>query len=287
MSIRYPIDLSTRANKDFPFVQFQIAKFRERTLLKDFQGQSSVVDGNQAGKILTDQELIEGLENVPGDATDFDKIQQLRAKSAQWVINVTGGTEVIQDIFLPLPQSLQNNYSPNWEMTDMILINSILDGHNAEDTTQGLSLALQGVGAAVLNRTGQFAQKFAAMTPNPKKQALFNGIEPRTFSFDYTFSPQSLQEAETIDRIVTTFTKYSLPSLKDPTSAFFGFPCEFRILFHKTTGFPIYNWCVCTGVSTNYGPNTIQLLESGHATQIQMTLSFLETDLRTQERPGV
>ena len=124
-------------------------------------------------------------------------------------------------------------------------------------------------------------------TANPKKQAFFNGIEPRTFSFNYTFAPQSEAEANTIQSIIKQFTVNSLPSTDGVNDILFNFPAEYLISFENVKGFPIISSCVCTGVATNYSPSTMQLLKSGHTVQIGLSLSFTETDVRTSEDPGV
>jgi hypothetical protein len=291
MSITFPLDLTTRLDKDFPCVQFQIVKFKERTLLKDFLDQSAILDYDALIETDNDFEAFFQLKNegsVPFDRNDraLEEIRKLNKLKSNNSTNTSVVT--VENVFLPLPQQLQNNYTPNWEMADMILTETLEDIiYSSRGAGEALHMAVTGFAAAALSMGGQYAQKFGARTPNPKKQALFNGIEPRSFGFDYTFSPQTKQEAEVIDRIITSFVTYSLPTLNTPNSAFFGFPCEYRIIFHNTKGFPDINWCVCTGVSTNYSPNMMQLVESGHASQISLSLLFLEADLRTQQNPGI
>jgi hypothetical protein len=290
MSITFPLDLTTRLDKDFPCVQFQIVKFKERTLLKDAVDQSSILDYDAlAAKMEDDQDFNALMYELDTTHTPEPQlIEEYRKRKQARKLAPKGTLETVENVFLLLPQQLQNNYTPNWEMADMILTETLEDIiYSSRGAGEALHMAVTGFAAAALSMGGQYAQKFGARTPNPKKQALFNGIEPRSFGFDYTFSPQTKQEAEVIDRIITSFVTYSLPTLNTPNSAFFGFPCEYRIIFHNTKGFPDINWCVCTGVSTNYSPNMMQLVESGHASQISLSLLFLEADLRTQQNPGI
>ena len=82
------------------------------------------------------------------------------------------------------------------------------------------------------------------------------------------------------------FTAYSLPNISSDL-LIMDFPHEYQITFHNVKGFPILHPCVCTGIATNYTPNTLQLLQDGHSTQIVLALSFMETTLKTQQTPGV
>lgn len=193
--------------------------------------------------------------------------------------------QLIEDSFyLPLPSNVQNAHNMNWEMTDLRGVQALTDFFTADNIVDGGRDAIGNLAGILFNRG---AQVFTRQTPNPRKQALFKGIEPRTFTFEFTFSPHSLKEAEQIQRIVREMTRYTLPSLESNTSDFFQFPHEFMIKFHNVAGFPELANCVCTSVNTNYNPSQLNLLQSGHAVQTQMSLQFLETELMRKQRIGV
>jgi hypothetical protein len=195
-------------------------------------------------------------------------------------------------INLPLSQTLQNNINPQWEMADTKLISAgaeVIDrfknvNNNINDTGNNKSSMLWDVAALAPLET---PKKLFGMIANPKKQAFFNGIEPRTFQFNYSFSPKDLSEANTIENIINAFTEYSLPSLDTQNSAFFKFPHEFLIKFYNVKGFPELDFCVCTGITTDYNSGQMQLLKSGHPVQMSLQLTFLETSLRTKENIGI
>jgi hypothetical protein len=68
--------------------------------------------------------------------------------------------------------------------------------------------------------------------PNPQLQLLYQGTNLREFSFEFTFTPASAKEAESVDQIVKTFAYYSLPDLTDGVGGQFLIPPQiFRIKF--------------------------------------------------------
>lgn len=236
----------------YPYVHFDIIKFRNRTFVTDNSNASSSV--------------AQIADNVSINATTSDTIHRL------------------DSVYLPLPNDIQNNYSLSWEMSDLRGTKALVDLFSADGLSGAASSLYNNVPGLLFDKLAKVA---TAQTPNPKKQALFNGIEPRTFSFNWMFAPQSLREAEQIDRIVGVLTRHSLPSLETENSAFFQFPSEFIIEYHNVVGFPKSSTCVCTGVNINKSPNSVQLLQSGHTVQTQLSMTFLETELLRKQKPGL
>jgi len=222
------------------------------------------------------------------------------ATSVGYKGGLTGNQERVvgaDRFYLPLPASVGNSYSPNWEMTDTTWLSWMLSsagnlansgGTNMTETVKNVGAGLldSGVNAVEIALGGKFSQLFGAKIRNPKKQALFNGIDPRSFTFDYLFSPQSLHEAELIERMIRSLTQFTLPKDSED-NLFYEFPYEFELEFHNVAGYPKISPCVCTGISTNYNPTVVQLLQSGHPVQIGLSMSFLETSLRTRDNPGL
>ena len=256
--LRYPPDL-TEDSRRLPYMKLQMVKFRERNFVWD----------NQRKKFANTPPVKERLNTV----------------------------------VLPLPENVTNAYNLNWEMANLQGIKFIEGLLQEESLARGLvsENTARNAAAIIFDNISKIATQ---QTPNPKKQALFNGIDPRTFSFTFTFSPQSLREAEQLERVIRELTVNALPSLTseaqgptldgtplgevdDPNSAFFKFPSEFEISFFNVAGFPRLSTCVCTNISTNYSPTTMQLLDSGHTVQTSLTLTFLETELLRKTKPGI
>jgi len=68
----------------------------------------------------------------------------------------------------------------------------------------GIASLLEGLGGG-LRAAGRF-------TENPYEEQLFNGIDFRTFTFDFAFAPSNSSEAMEVDSIIKMFRKHSRPN---------------------------------------------------------------------------
>lgn len=195
--------------------------------------------------------------------------------------------KTIGTIYLPLPVDLNDGLNPSWEIADNQTI-SALTNSIASAADGDLKGAAQSIGNATIGVVaGDLARKVMGKTLNPKKQALFNGIDVRDFGFRYNFTALSERDANIIEEIVKKFRIWSLPSLPKDTDTYMKFPYEFEIKIHGLKGAPIYSSSVCTNVSIDLAPSGMQILRSGHPIQIQLNLGFRETTIKTRESPGM
>lgn len=276
----FPPDLR-ESGANLPFVTIRPVKYQHENFIFDSERQ-------QVGPKVTTQSGVERrtgritLEPPTPDNPTIPQQIQTAKDAAQKRIRPYPAA-----YYLPLPPQIQNSYNPNWEMASKFMVTTLVGAIDhmiaGEIGSMGDKLA-SGTMAALLG--GQASRIFSAKTRNPKKQALFNGIEPRTFSFDYSFFPQSEKEAEELENFIKSFTMYTLPE-ETPGGFFFEFPYEFEIAYHNVRGFPKIMPCVCTGFHTSYSPNSMQLLKSGHAIQMAISMTFLETTLRTRNSAGI
>ena len=128
---------------------------------------------------------------------------------------------------------------------------------------------------------------------NPYMEVLFDKMELRTFTYNFTFSPKNKQETEDVQKIIALFRFHMSPELKGAQSRFLTLPSEFDIhyMYQDQAGQAsendFYNkiaTCVCTGCDVNYTPDGVKSFEGGAPTKITMALSFQETELLTKER---
>ena len=252
-------------------------------------------------------------DRFPPDLTDdsrripYTKFRMLKYRERIFVRenkkfkDISPHERTIGNIILPLPEKVTNSNSPHWEMANLQGVKLL---ESALSSSTGIVSGVKD-GSVIGDLQALFAPQISKIaqqkTPNPKKQALFNGIDPRSFTFNYTFAPQSLHEAERLELLIEKITVNILPAMDTHEisgpfaaeddrfieNAFFKFPVEFDISFHNVAGFPKLRPCVCTNIFTDYTPTTLQLLESGHAVQVTLSLSFLETELLRSSSPGV
>jgi hypothetical protein len=121
---------------------------------------------------------------------------------------------------------------------------------------------------------------------NPQLQMLFRGIGFRSFQLAFTFTPNSQDEARTVDQIISTLRKAAAPrvgsgngTLNDnmffiPPSLF---NIEFKIGATENKYLPKYGDCVLENIEVNYAPNGYASYASGAPVQTQLSLQFKET----------
>ena len=128
---------------------------------------------------------------------------------------------------------------------------------------------------------------------NPYMEVLFDKMELRTFTYNFTFSPKNRDETMDVQKIIALFRFHMAPELKGEANRFLTLPSEFDIhyMYQDKAGQAsendFYNkiaTCVCTGCEVNYTPDGVKSFEGGAPTKITMTLNFQETELLTKER---
>ena len=122
---------------------------------------------------------------------------------------------------------------------------------------------------------------------NPQQQLLFKGIDFREYQLDFTFTPYSAQEAQTVNNIIKEFRRAAAPQLVTATKGmFFIPPSVFNIsfMFNGKTN-PNINQLkrsVLTSVTVDYAPNGWSAYVDGQPVQTKMTLKFQEMELVTR-----
>jgi len=179
---------------------------------------------------------------------------------------------------------------------DMSSIASSL-GTAAKDllATAGLGLGAEFIGTlAGVDPEGLkgFAKKAFGQASNPYMEVLFEGVEMRTFTYNFTFAPRNADETLDVQKIIKMFRFHMLPELNGGSSAFMTLPSTFDIhymfqvdkdraeennFYHKIAT------CVLKGCEVDYSPGGVKSFASGAPTQITMNLTFQETEMLTKQ----
>ena len=127
----------------------------------------------------------------------------------------------------------------------------------------------------------------------PRTEVMFQGINKRTFSFNFTFIPKSNTETETIDKIIYEFKRAMTPAFKTPNSVReLNFPEMFAIAYmHREIENQYINKigkCFLENCSVAYGGErfvTFAPTKKGAApNKIFMNLNFREIEIVEQSR---
>ena len=139
----------------------------------------------------------------------------------------------------------------------------------------------EGIGAAVQRRTG--------IAPAAMSEMIFNGIDYRTFSFTFKFTPRSKKESDVVNNLLHEIKESMLP-LKYGTGSIAAYkvPHEFTIRFMRGTQVNPFidqiGLCACTGVDIDYGSDKFSTHPSGDPVSIDATLTFRELELMERSR---
>ena len=137
-----------------------------------------------------------------------------------------------------------------------------------------------------------FAKKAFGQASNPYMEVLFEGVEMRTFTYNFTFSPRNADETDDVQKIIEMFRFHMLPELNGGSSAFMTLPSTFDIHYmyqvtpdesNENNYYTKIATCVLKGCDVDYTPNGVKSFASGAPTQITMSLSFQETEMLTKQ----
>ena len=128
----------------------------------------------------------------------------------------------------------------------------------------------------------------SGLAPNPMKEQVFKGVDFRTFSVDYSFSPRNAKESRSVLNIIAAFKYHMHPEYKDANNFLFLYPSEFDIVYYhngaENMNIHRHTSCVLTEMNVNYTPNgNFSTFAGGMPTQINITMSFKELTILTKE----
>ena len=235
------------------------------------------------------------------------------------------------NIALYVPEAVNTTYGLDWQMSDDMVGVALLEdvfkliranqtGTNTEGILGSIAeqVALQAAPGTVdaisslvgVNFGGQAAlENLTKKVRNPHIAFLFKGVNQRTFSFEFNFTPQNLREVEEVHNIIKVFKKHALPEL-DESQRFLRYPSLFDISYQSSfnqstpdqletgNGF-LYRLkpSVITNIGVDYSGGGVfstfedqamqdldgKTIGGAPATNIKLTLDFAETSLLTRQ----
>ena len=141
--------------------------------------------------------------------------------------------------------------------------------------------------------TEQLINKAQGQADNPYMEVLFDAMQLRTFTYNFTMAPRNEEEAIEIQKIIQLFRFHMAPELRGNQSRFLGLPSQFDIhyMYLSKEGIASENnyynrvaTCVLQNCEVNYTPTGVKSFEDGGPVQTTMQLTFKETELLTKDR---
>jgi len=116
---------------------------------------------------------------------------------------------------------------------------------------------------------------------NPYKQQLFRSVEYRNFTFNFTFLPDSIEEAGEIQKLILLLRETMLPTRSD-NAFYLVYPAEYTLTYmYKNSAnqnVPGIGTCVLTDVGVRYGGNDFVTFKNtlGRPAEVGLSLTFKE-----------
>jgi hypothetical protein len=151
-----------------------------------------------------------------------------------------------------------------------------------------MGLGAAGIGAGVgaaLGGAARGAAVGAGIAVNPHLAVIFSGVNFRTHSFQYKFSPRDAGESDSLKEIIKIFKLNMHPTIEG--AAFFKYPNEFDIAFNsKNENFLFkFGTSVLSDFQINYNPDGGSYFhDNGAPVSVGLSLTFTEIDIITQEK---
>ena len=158
----------------------------------------------------------------------------------------------------------------------------------AKKAAAAVAEALAGAEGAV-----QLGNRIFGQADNPYLEVLFETVNVREFTYNFTFAPRNEDERNNAQSIIQLFRFHMVPELQGAQSRFLTLPSEFDIhyMYQAKDGTnsenDYYNkiaTCVLTDCSVDYTPGSVTSFADGSPTKITMTLKFKETETLTKEK---
>ncbi len=159
--------------------------------------------------------------------------------------------------------------------------------------------ALQNIGGefvdllAGVEGSADLANKAFGQAVNPYMEVIFDQMNTRSFSYNFTFQPRNPAETEQVQRIIKLFRFHMAPELKGAQQRYLTLPSTFDIHYmynsssetaRENSFYSKIATCVLKGVDVDYTPGGVKSFSDGAPTQISMSLSFMETELLTKQK---
>lgn len=202
-------------------------------------------------------------------------------------------------IALHVPNQLSTTYSTQWDTEDTGLfqigaklgeagVKAIADLDPKKLQEAGGVLGSAAVGLALNAPGGGALSAMSGLAYNPKKEQVFKGVDFRTFTFDYQFSPRDEKELENVKNIIKMFKIHMHPEFKDENSFLYIYPSEFDIFYYKdldqNKALFKHTSCVLTNLTVNYTPNAaFNTFADGSPTQVNIQMTFKELAMLTKK----
>lgn len=215
-------------------------------------------------------------------------------------------TEIIRDVYtvvnevnLYMPDEITHAVNTQWDATELGVLGRLggYSGANNASVNDVAGLAwsaLLDMGSSAIQATTPIESRnlknmMTSSISNPYMEMLFNGVENRSFSFTFKFTPKNEDEALTVRAIIKAFRHSAAPEFKNALRSHLMYPHIFDIQFIREGAenewLTKISTCACTSVEVNdAGTGQYAIHKDGSPVETHMTVNFTEMDYLHKER---
>lgn len=241
---------------------------------------------------LASSVLSESAGTVASGVKDAAKIGAIGAAvgAVAFSLGVTKMYRLKDAITLAVQEPMKTSYNVEYEDFDIGTLMGGMSSSNASLAGMLQAGILKGATIPSVIGSPDFSrgiQKMSGTAINPFKTVLFKQVDLRTFTFNYKFMPRSKKEADNVLEIIDTF-KYHMHPEFAADQVFLIHPSEFNIVFNYK-GVENKKWnristCVLTSMEVDAGAEQLASFADGMSAEINIKLSFKETEMITKRR---
>lgn len=306
---QYPLDLGSTGNSHF--ISFFV---RSRTAAKVTQTSKTDVNTvakNQAGPGKDGNATSAEAEKLTARVSKNAKLAQGKPHDGKSLTQKLAPTvRTKSSVAMYFPPTVTQSYEVKYGETEMGVgtvtgaeVIGGFTGFNADSMKNAMGAAMDGLRTAVtglalsaIEQVPGFAGAKAAIgiargkVIVPKMEVTFEGVGLRTFSYSFTFTPSSQQEADEINNIIQLFRENAAPDYTDALGIEMTIPNTFDIAYYTGAVENGYlhkiGECYLKSVNVTYGGDKMTFhtpnKKGAMPTRITMALEFRELQTITK-----
>ena len=156
----------------------------------------------------------------------------------------------------------------------------------SEGVSEGILGAIKAADATVAPGAVAAFEAATGKVKNNRTEMKFEGIERRSFSFQFRLLPTSPEEAQKIEEIVTAFRFHSMPEIlgDQASSRTMSMPSTFDIEYKPNTHLHRIATSVLESVEVSYGGERTQFFTDDQPVETSISLTFKELGIITKNQ---
>ena len=193
-------------------------------------------------------------------------------------------------IYLPFPQTINMTDGWNWETVSFQKsgMGEAMAGNLGSGFEKGFQSAVGTVGKVAGENVDKLMAHSQRRVANPRKEAMFQEPNMRTFSFEFDLAPRNAKESESAQAIIQLFKYHASPELYDNKNAQYNYPSEFQMYFMSNGVENNYigkiDRCALQSCAVSYTNANMwsAFRDTGAPTHMKITLEFTELSLQSR-----